>query len=688
MFQRLIAAVVSLALVLPALATDWYVDSGITGADAGGITGYDTSDGHAGNDSNAGTATAPFLTLGKLQSVIQNGDHAYLAGRFRTANATANALLLQNASSMTFEQWPGRAPADIRGDNLIPLATTWVENADAGGSSWTTSTAVIATGLTTLADCCWDYDLAASIDPQGRHVTHFKRVASAAATKGANTQGTYFYDTATGKVTVHPPFDADPTGTFQISYSVRGRNGFKFTDTGSGSGGITVRGIRFTAWADGTSGVGYAYQAAGHAGDLIENCDIIDAGYHGVGFPGGRCVNNISRNNRYVCQAAGGVCIAFYAGTGTVSGCVSSGDTFYINSFIGMDPDGTIADATTNGDLVAPAADPNYNGAVITHGAPGASGVTVLNPRVRGYTPYQGSNDNIFAPFYTGATFTGTISDSPYDYTRYPLIIMQTDPSILCIDECSQQNSQSSIAFVNCRMRFSNFGAVGSVRPRDWCFGNNPTGSAAYILLYGCEVAVNQNEQGEPTAVYGGQATGGVSQCRMYLLNTSTLDYSTTNASGSASSHAMFAYSDSSLYVIARRSIFAFRATAAAGNNERRFCSGDGAVAAGNHDFQDCMYWNVTAAKYSANTSFDTSAEWFVTIDPNGFELALQPFADVTGSTDLLLRTTGVAWEATNTRQPIPSRGSDGEEFSGRYGARQRPSKLVPSSNRTSVIQR
>lgn len=654
--------------------TTWYVHSNVTGADTGGLTGYDTSTGSLGSDSNSGlTAAAPFLTLTKLATVMQNGDTANLAGRFRFPDATLTAFSMTTATGRTFQQWSGQAPFDLRGDNLIPIDTAWTQDTvDAGNGTYsTTITAALGTGYgNTLAACMFDYDLAENLDSDGRHVTHFRRVASKALCTDV---GTYFYNNTTGELTVHCKFDQDPTSSVQIHYSRRGRNGFLNTDSGNASGSLTFSSLRFSAFADNTAQKGCCIMVPGCTGNRYNDCVFDDYGFHAITHNGGSDVNNIDTDCIYRGCPPGGAAIAFYADAGVgpgavaVTSCQSVRGLFYLNTFIGIDSGAESGAPVEQGSVIT---------SIIVHGSvSGAGAVKIINPRTIQYTFSDGSVD-VCSPYDCSGAGTASVSD-PSDPDNFAIQIIQTDPDIFVIDNGTTQLSVNQMVFVNCKMRFQNFGVSGLTG----CLGDYyPAQTSPFntsIYYYGCDIQINQSKLTGPTKQFN---------CGLHVtlgfINTSVLDTSTTTGAGVASSHAVIGFNDttggggntpgSAGNIYARKSIFAYRTAAAAGNDERRFITGDDdtsgpdiVIPDENLDIQDCLIYNVTAGKYSAvsaggsyvdgstitrtYSARNTSALWFSAIDPNGFELSMQPFADVKGESTLDLRTFGNAWDARKT---------------------------------------
>lgn len=623
--------------------TTWYVHSNITGNDDGGLTGYDVSTGSLGSDSNNGTSTStPFLTLTHLQSVIQTGDTAYLAGRFYTPDGTLTAFSVTNKNNITIAQWEGQAQAMIRGDNKI--SGDWTDNGDG------TFSKTISTGLSLVAvTAFWD-DFSQLQD--NRRWGHLRLVANNAATAGETS--TYYYTSGTGELRVHLIFGAEPnSSTSAISYSVANRRGLTFLISavdGSNTPNIHISGLHFALFCHGSGAAtpqGCGIYIRSGNGCIIEDCTFWDGGLHNISF-GDNVRNNTCRNNIHSGMASGAVSIVFNA-TGSTTGygahyafgCVAENETFYAHSL--LDNEG--ARIVTGSTSIQ---------CIYVHGT--HTDVEVLNCQTIGYTPLSGTPDGVVP--YSDADAT-SVSDAN-DPETYPFRVRQTDPDIVAIDNVAFHTNlgvASGMAYINAVMRFPYF----YLNSNGYCFDfGTCTGHAGF---FGCDLITDMSSTSRPLAVFGVGTS-----ILLTLFNTSVLDKSSTVSSGSAASHAMFGFpadsaSQGSIY--ARKCIFSFRATAAAGNAERRFISGDGDDDAGgadvvvpdaNLDIKDCLVYNVTATKYSAvstsSTGYNarnTSALWFSVIDLNGFELSMQPFADASGTLQLDLRTFGNAWDARKT---------------------------------------
>lgn len=659
------------------MPSTWYVYSGIAGEEDNDTFGRDVAVGTPGSDSNSGLSpSAPFLTLSKLLSVMQNGDTAYLAGRFRTADATLVALALSNAVGRSFLAWAGKPEPDFRGDNVIPLATSWTENLDGSYSALGVLPPGLGTGFgNTLAACMYDYDIEENRDPEGRRVGHLKRVANKAA---CSTLGTYFYDNNTGEITVHVKFHADPTGSVQIHYSRRGRNCFVNTNTGNASGNLTFTGLRFTGWADGTPQKGCCIMVPGCTGNRYNNCIFDDFGFHAITHNQGTDVDNIDTDCIYRGMPPGAYAIAFYAdvsGGGTpvpVTGCKSIRPTFYLNTFVGLD--------SVTGDFGGSIEQGTEIGGVVCHGllSSGGDAVKIINPRSIGYTFTDGSPPDISYPYtVTGSGVPPSLDKD--DYNTFAVQVIQTDPDIEIIKNGVAMLSSCEIAYVNCKASLTQFGSNGALHALGDFFPNITSPANSCFLLHGCDIRLKQDKLTGPTAAFNiGK------NMLVNIKNSSILDISSATGAGVAASKAMFDFSDntgSPGRLKARKSIFAFRTPTAAGNDERRFLTNDNSsggsdvnVPDANVDVKDCMVFGVTAGKYSAITAGgagysarNTSALWFTMVDPNGFELTMQPFADVTGGL-LNLRTFGVAWDARKFTEDDILADGDGVANDGGYG--------------------
>ena len=113
---------------------------------------------------------------------------------------------------------------------------------------------------------------------------------------------------------------------------------------------------------------------------------------------------------------------------------------------------------------------------------------------------------------------------------------------------------------------------------------------------------------------------------------------------------------------------FGFRTEAGAGGGGTRYVTfGDAAIGAGSHVFTDNVYFNVGAATWSENASFNADSEWLSTIDTGQINnTTTNSFTNVDGS-NLDLTTAAKA-----IRKQLPIRidtGVNGLPYSWHYGS-------------------
>ena len=652
-----------------AAQTTWYVCSGITGADAGGITGPDVAITIAASDSNAGTDPAfPLLTLGVggLQSRMSDGDTACLSGRFSIPDSTPIGFSSPLACNRrTFAQWPGMAPAVIRGSNKVS-ASGWVPT---GTAAFTKN---IGAGLgATLATVVFDYDSAGNLSPLGdgspdptlgRRTSHLTPATeSAVLAAGPNRpSGIYYYNNATGFLTVCLPGGASPASAVAngIEYSVRGRNAFYLTSTSNNdrvNAGNVFQGLRFVLWADAGTGSprGTPIVIGNGDGTLITGCVFEDSGIHSYSF-GSRCTNNSCINNVHIGMAPGGIASVFNASGSTAGapnaawGCRIVGDVVYANSFLAHD--GTLAN---RGSAV---------GAFICHGP--ITDISLENFQVKEYTPPGGAAPDACTQF--------SVADAPppadrFDPATYAVRIRQTDPALATVSNGTAWPNQSVVsnaAYMNCVLRFPQLAAsgTGSMIDLRGCVGT--TG------FFGCEFTADLGNPAVPVAMF---TIGAKSS----IVNVNCSGYDTASTHG-PQKYSVYRYAAAGGTIFDFQSAWGFRSTI---GGSRYVCTGDAAIGSAYHWFQDTAFWNVGATTYSENGAFNTSAEWSTVIDAvlGGvtLHLAENPFIDTTGASGLA--PTPAFASLKKLIDVHAEDGVNGHSYDGSYGAYQFGGALCPA---------
>ena len=659
----LLALMAALWHGLPAWgATTWYVCSGITGLDAGGIAGADAPFFLGASDLNAGTDPAhPLLTLGAsgLQGRMADGDTAYISGRFYIPDSTPVAFHKPiSCNGCTFAQWPGMPPAMIRGSNK------------AGVSGWTPTgvaafTKNIGSGLgATLATVVFDYDSVqniGSLDDNpgaypslGRRMSHLTPTAEAdvLAAPADGTSGKYCYNNASGFLTVVLQRGTSPNAATSngIEYSVRGRLGFYLTadsDSDRANSSNTFRGLRFALWADGASGSPKGTPIVISSGDrtTIADCIFEDSGIHSYSF-GQRCTLNTCTNNTHIGMAPVGIACVFNA-TGSTNGdpntswgCRITNEAVYANSFLAHD--GSLAN---RGSAV---------GGFICHG--GVADIELENFRVVEYTPPDGGPPDRCVHF--------TVADAPppgnrFDPGTYPVRVRQTDPALITIANGTtwpNQGMTSSAAYVNCVFRFPQLETYPSTSMIDLRSYVGTTG------FFGCEFTAKLGNPAVSVAMFTIGADSSI-----VTVNCSGYDTSLTHG---PRQYSIYRYDGLGGRVYDTQSVWGFRSVT---TGTRHACIGDAAIGADHHSICDTAFWNVGADTFSENAGFHSSELWSAVIDAAAggvtLDLVENPFLDPTGQGGL-----APAWgfkQLVKFVVPHVEQGVNGYRYDGRYGAYQ-----------------
>lgn len=217
-----------------------------------------------GNDSNAGTQSAPFKTLAKAISASSAGNTIVVRGGvYREGNASIGKALRIIA-------YPGEVPVF----NGAQTASNWVTEGslkytaytpqpvtDGSGISFTGGQNLTGDGVGKYPDQAWVGD------------TQLQQVTS----KSAVTGDQFFVDTANNRLYI------TATNANKGGVEVSQRNSFlKIT-----AANVTIEGIRVSRFSNGGNDYGvFRYE---HTGDnsLLQNVEIIDPAFIAVSFGGG-----------------------------------------------------------------------------------------------------------------------------------------------------------------------------------------------------------------------------------------------------------------------------------------------------------------------------------------------------------------------------------------------------------------
>lgn len=619
------------------------------------------------SDSGTGGPTDPFLTQGKLQSVMVAGDRGFLAGLFYTADATAYFFTKTTASNIQLRQWPGAPQWRIKMSNKVGTASGWTNTAGV-------MTKTIAASLT-ISAFYYDYEKTANIDTTtipglSIHKSGIPIAASAVAAAAAvgTAKGAVFYEPTTGLITFAPP--TGQTCSVAAGVMTSGANGLEYVVAGrSGISVLAVDATLNTGWVIDGAMIGPANGAGGAPGGCgvavqnfqgtISNCAFSDTGVHGISC-GASTKNTRLLNNTYSGCNSVGFYEVFNPGTGlTATGCRS------INPLYGgwspLAADGEFVTAGTN------------IGGIITHGDPASIvDVEVVNPRFVGYVTPAGV-------VCTQTTFDLADAPAPGSANNpetYGVRVRQTNPSILAVDNVPNWTDLGIVwnaAFINLRMNFTQFRNIG-------IFGCISVASATggTILFVGCDARATISNPAGGTYLF---ETG--ANCQMILINCSGYDNSTQAQHSGAQAYGIFGYTNASASFTVIGGIFGFRDTA--GSGTRGLCVGDsgaGFSAGAGHTFTDNLTFNIGTGLYSQNASLNTLAEWRSVVDANAVDTgATNPFSDITGATGLGL--TAVEKTRKKLLTVHAAAGVNGVAYTGNYGAYQYP--LGMSTSPTSI---
>jgi len=547
-----------------------------------------------GSDSNAGTISAPFATLGKLETVMVSGDDAMLAGTFRES-VTFEAL-----DGCTWRQWHGQSEWCIRGDTVV---SSWTS---VGGGVY--STTVTLSGTDTVESVVVNWDT--SINANGLHYGHL--TAGTYASLSADQWGV-----SGSTLRVRLAGDANPAG-FTIAWCRGGTdsgNGFNL----NGCSNCVVDDFCAQLWVDSDPNTGYGLRAYGNTdGNVYRINRTDDTGYHAVCVNAylGTCSNNIiepSRAGLGRCagNASGGIPLTFYTTQANQYGNI--GRDLHIVASPFLKRDGTTG--THTGTI----------GGVYSH----TNGVVALDgvtwERIRITYPYAvGVNSS----GVDAGNTTRVAAASEEDWTAYGV------KAIECrIDGAFAPglNLNAGMADVRCSYLFA--GAATKSQSTGVLY-STASGVARTRLLDACEVMFNLGDSGSTAAVF----VRGWTNDRWVFLNCSFAEYgSGTNE------RRFFAPVGSSASIKAKQCIFAYCTSTA---TFRRFYNGDnydstpisnGVESFPPRVFEDCGYYRIVDTVWSTSASFNTQAEWINAsgIDAGGQASTTSPFEEPTFSARL-----------------------------------------------------
>ena len=294
--QRLAFVLAVLCSACLSIAADIYVNASSTSP--------------VGNDSNAGTSAAPYLSLNKATTVVASGDTIYLAGEFQGGSG-ATQLVFSGLTGVTVQQWSG-------------MPQCWLKNSVniARGSAWTAATApryqtTITTGLS-LQTVSVAFGDPAFTDTNGRFKGHLELASSLADV--ITNDNSFHYDSGTGVLSINVSNASTDPDTYlaDVEYCLAStRTGGGYIVTGEGCTNCVVRGIKGRNYII-TNEAGYYVFISG-TGNVIEDCEFFNNGWHHAGFVASSgSVVNVNNTIRRCTFWGGGTGTGGSSGTQTV----------------------------------------------------------------------------------------------------------------------------------------------------------------------------------------------------------------------------------------------------------------------------------------------------------------------------------------------------------------------------------
>jgi hypothetical protein len=574
-------------------------------------------DAQNGSDAAAGTDVAPWQTLTHAKDNSTDGDTLKLLGTFREADVDFGGR-----TGVTIEPW-GAGPWYMR--NTALHVTGWT---DVGGLVYTKN---IGAGLSVK---CLITDWNASKNANGQHFGHVQ--ALSAVINVGTTDNSWFYNSGTGLLTVRIGANIDPA-TVQTEI---GFGGSSALISAQGCTNCVIDGGDMGPNCDGTPGNGYSIKWSGE-GNRVTNCTDTDCGYHGPGLVadgsqtlnGNTCVNYVSSGSWGDGSTAQLSRFVTYIGTGTASG----------NYYARCDAYKTLPllrDGVTY--MTAP-----VSGGTAFKGSGGWFWHTGGGTHAS-ITHYRCRSIGISGGTVLGSVdFSGQDANQPTDWTNwntYP--VKNIECSVVFGDSnlAPGASTNSSQAFVRCRLDYGGISTIDTSTTPRLAYGGSTSAGSTWGH-FNCQIEYNLSNAGTRMLF------GVTSANRLAFFNCSFLEY------GDAGTNARILFNFSStptVGIYARNTVFAF-ATASATGYARTICYNDNSIAASLHNFLGCAYRNVTAGSYSTNASLNTQAEWTSAVDTQATVLSSDPYADMSGSGDLVL--TGAAARVLRPRIPYATLG-------------------------------
>jgi hypothetical protein len=438
----------------------------------------------------------------------------------------------------------------------------------------------------------WNYDENTTTLIPGYPAAHYGILA--AGTSSTVAVGESFYDRTSGDLFIN--VGGNPA--LGVVTVCRGKSDSLIKWT-------TATGVR---WYGGTgrlcslhnTSVGYIFERSGSTDCLIDGFQAFDGGYHNIGGIGAGNVRNVIKN----CYAEGGgdtgTLFVEYAQSGTHKGTRLIDCTALVRTHLGID-------GTPNGGSGS-----NQTGFYFHYGS-GQDVVEDLEFLRCGAQCYSPSSPGIRG--YGGVDVSTNFAGSRYE---------RTNRQVRYVD-CWSRNDTSwtinaPIYVLRGDFRFTNAGPLGAAGSTGCLrFSTDGGGTAkrgiplfeGTLIQFDLDNASTQyamRAQSSPT--YYDDGTG-------EYEGPTFLGCTIVDIGDSTNQAVLFDYQTEANFAFAVQSCIV--GYTARGGSNQKLCSSDGSLAAGVHLFERNHYIGIgTSNDYSANTSFDTKAEWTSAIDANG----------------------------------------------------------------------
>jgi len=631
-----------------------------------------------GSNSNGGTSlvdawkspmAAGWSSIASGDRIILKGDANDVATHFRPVSISellTFQFLLANKTNVTVIPYNDLGYC-IRGD--VVLASGSWSNVSGTIYKQNIGTNLTASGTGSESKqlgVTWEYDASTVTLIPGYAPAHYGILAAGASSTVS--VGESFYDRATGDLFIN--VGSNPA--LGVVTVCRGKSDSLIKWT-------TANGIK---WFGGVgrlcslfnTSVGYILERSGSSDCVIDGFRAFDGGYHNIGGIGSGNQRNVIKN----CYAEGGgdtgTLFVEYAQSGTHRGTRVIDCTALVRTHLGIDG------------VPLGGSGANQTGFYFHYGS-GEDVVQDLEFRRCGAQCYSPSSAGVRG--YGGVDVSTAFAGSRYE---------RANRQVRYVDCWSRSDTSwtinAPIYVLRGDFRFTNTGPLGAASSTG-CLrfstdggGTDKRGIPLFegtlIIFDGDNASTQYMMRAQSSPTYYDDGSG-------EYEGPTFIGCTIVDIGDGTNQVVLFDYQTEANFAFAVQSCIV--GYTARGGTNQKLCGADGSLGAGVHLFERNHYVGIgTTTDYSANTSYDSKAEWTSAIDPNGkfTDSGSGIFRDITASEAVAARPTAAASAGvrfTPTRKPLCD--VWGRPFQGQHGAwQEQPGSLrgvipdVPSFRR------